>query len=217
MGLLPDMRPAAHVIFAALLVGLFALARWLAYPVVMARKRKHLEHPSEDVFKDPGASGVETLVAFPRLSDAPTKLISVVVPAFDERQRLPAMLDAALDYLGGRARDDPKFTFELLVVDDGSTDGTSAAVMEYVARLGTDVVRLCSLHCNQGKGAATRKGMLRMRGQYGLMADADGATNIADLGRLLERLRAVEVASAAGRFGVGVGSRAHMESEAIAT
>ena len=56
-----------------------------------------------------------------------------------------------------------------------------------------DCVRLCSLHCNQGKGAAIRKGMLRMRGRYGLMADADAATDIEDLDRLLTALQKIEV------------------------
>ena len=56
-----------------------------------------------------------------------------------------------------------------------------------------DTVRLCCLHCNQGKGAAIRKGMLRMRGRYGLMADADAATDIEDLDRLLSALHKVEV------------------------
>ena len=58
---------------------------------------------------------------------------------------------------------------------------------------GSDCLRLCTLHRNQGKGAAIRKGMLRMRGRYGLMADADAATDIQDLDRLLTALRKIEV------------------------
>jgi dolichyl-phosphate beta-glucosyltransferase len=58
---------------------------------------------------------------------------------------------------------------------------------------GSDCLRLCTLHRNQGKGAAIRKGMLRMRGRYGLMADADAATDIQDLDRLLSALQKIEV------------------------
>lgn len=74
------------------------------------------------------------------------------------------------------------------------------------------------------------QGMLRMRGEYGLMVDADAATEIEDLDRLLIRMRDVETTgvgegvrgAAAGEGGSGkkhgivVGSRAHMEGEAVA-
>ncbi|CAN0418673.1 unnamed protein product, partial [Ectocarpus sp. 13 AM-2016] len=55
--------------------------------------------------------------------------------------------------------------------------------------------------------------MLRMRGEYGLMVDADAATEIQDLDRLLIRMRDVETT---GKHGLVVGSRAHMEGEAVA-
>lgn len=62
--------------------------------------------------------------------------------------------------------------------------------------------------------------MLRMRGEYGLMVDADAATEISDLARLMDRMRDVEAAMdcprGSAKHGMVVGSRAHMEGEAIA-
>ena len=49
------------------------------------------------------------------------------------------------------------FTYELVIVNDGSKDGTRAVVMEYVDRYGSDIVRFCDLHKNHGKGGAVRK------------------------------------------------------------
>lgn len=49
------------------------------------------------------------------------------------------------------------FSYELVIVNDGSKDGTKAVVMEYVDRYGSDIVRFCDLHKNHGKGGAVRK------------------------------------------------------------
>jgi dolichyl-phosphate beta-glucosyltransferase len=61
---------------------------------------------------------------FPSLADKPTLVLTVIVPAKDEELRLPAMLDDCLSHLQKRQDDDPKFTYEVIIVDDGSTDGT---------------------------------------------------------------------------------------------
>ena len=88
------------------------------------------------------------------------------------------MLDPCLAYLEERAATVPGFTFEVLVVDDGSSDGTGNVVGRYVRTHGIEKVRLLTLRPNQGKGAAVQKGMLRGRGSLLLMADADGATEV---------------------------------------
>jgi hypothetical protein len=100
----------------------------------------------------------------------------------------------------------------VLVVNDGSKDGTADLVQSaYVAKLGADRFRLLRLARNNGKGGAVRKGMVRARGRYLLMADADGATQASDLSRLLAEVKDVE---GPGGLGIAIGSRAHMENEA---
>ena len=103
--------------------------------------------------------------------------LSVVIPAFNEAARLPPYLDEVAGFLDGR--DEP---WEIVVVDDGSIDGTAAAVRALAAR--HPALRLLPLGRNRGKGAAVRAGMLTAVGAFRLFADADGATPIAELKRL---------------------------------
>jgi dolichyl-phosphate beta-glucosyltransferase len=100
---------------------------------------------------------------------------SVVIPAYNEAQRLPPFLDTVVAYFEGR--DEP---YEVVVVDDGSRDGTSDVVQ---ARRYTSV-RIVRREINGGKGIAVRTGMLAARGAYRLFADADGATPIQEIKRL---------------------------------
>jgi dolichyl-phosphate beta-glucosyltransferase len=103
--------------------------------------------------------------------------LSVVIPAFNEAARLPRYLDEVVGFLEARGK-----PYEVVVVDDGSTDGTAAVVRALAARHPT--VRLLPLGRNRGKGAAVRAGMLAAMGSARLFTDADGATPIGELTRL---------------------------------
>jgi dolichyl-phosphate beta-glucosyltransferase len=117
---------------------------------------------------------------------------SVVIPAYNEAGRLPTYLKEIQAYFEGR--DEP---YEVIVVDDGSRDGTADRVREVAA--GRPGVTVHALDWNRGKGHAVRAGMARAVGELRLMADADGATPIAEVARL-------EAAVAAGAD-IAVGSR----------
>ena len=118
---------------------------------------------------------------------------SVVIPAYNEATRLPRYLDEIASYLVSRGE-----PWEVLVVDDGSTDDTADVAERMAAR--RSEVRLLRQPVNGGKGAAVRAGMLAARGAWRLFADADGATPIGELKRL-------EAALSAGAD-VAIGSRA---------
>lgn len=107
------------------------------------------------------------------------------------------MLDEALADL----RQCKDISWEVIVVDDGSRDGTASLVEErYVRPLGSSLIRLLRLPRNRGKGGAVRCGALCSRGNYVLMCDADGASRFSEWRSLHKSLQK-------GAGGVAVGSR----------
>ncbi|TKY84896.1 hypothetical protein EX895_005976 [Sporisorium graminicola] len=178
--------------------------------------------------------------------------LSVVVPAYNEKDRLPTMLQETVGFLdalkeGKRslvqgvpkdqsngkgsgtsngvstpttvhsALHDPLTSYEIIIVDDGSTDGTHAVALDWArshaSSAAASTIRVVRLVKNRGKGGAVRHGVLHSRGHLVLFADADGATSFGDLSKLCSVL--ARVVTPAGH-GVAVGSRAHMvKSDAV--
>lgn len=124
--------------------------------------------------------------------------LSVIIPAFNEEDRLPKTLLSVVEYLESR---DP--TFEVIVVDDGSSDKTAQVVQKFHHL--SEKVRLISYQRNRGKGYAVRFGMINARGGRLLYNDADGATPIEELERLEE---AIDAGSE-----IAIGSRAMFSRE----
>jgi glycosyltransferase involved in cell wall biosynthesis len=109
--------------------------------------------------------------------------VSIVIPAYNEERRLPASLDAILAYLGSRDYTEA----EIVVVDDGSQDGTAACVSSYAARF--PAVRLVSNPGTRGKGYSVRHGMLEARLGWRLFTDADLSAPIEELDKLFEAVQ----------------------------
>ena len=177
---------------------------------------------------------------FPTIEEDPTLEVSLIVPAYNEEERLPIMLDDTLAFLKDyiKNKENKEFTFEIIVVDDGSKDKTCSVVRKYMEQEGSDTLRLLKLSKNSGKGAAIRSGMLHARGRYLLMVDADGATDIRAFDTVYKSLkRNVEKRfdlTSDGKniiplkeepkaknnntvsLGMVVGSRAHLEENSLA-
>lgn len=119
--------------------------------------------------------------------------LSIVIPAYNERERLMRSLPAIDAYLRATGLD-----AEVLVVDDGSTDATAEFAITFV--FGREP-RVISLPVNQGKGAAVRRGVLAARAEWVLVSDADLSTPIDEYDRLAAIARA-------DNLDVVIGSRA---------
>lgn len=175
--------------------------------------------------------------------ETPEVAISLVVPAYNEEERLGVMLEEACAFLKAehsprtsqatkqeRSTPQPKKRrkaqdtsistapngtasgtaqpsgWEILVVDDGSSDKTEDVAFAF-SRKYPSHIRVVTLERNRGKGGAVTHGLRHVRGRYAVFADADGASTFSDVVKLVRA--AEERKDGAGRA-VAIGSRAHM-------
>ena len=103
--------------------------------------------------------------------------LSIVIPAYNEAPRIGCTLEQVLGFLSSRS-----YTWEVLVADDGSTDGTGRLVADLAALHPN--LRLISL-CHRGKGWAVKNAMLAAQGQYRFLCDADLSVPIEQLERFV--------------------------------
>ncbi|KAE8150723.1 nucleotide-diphospho-sugar transferase [Aspergillus avenaceus] len=199
--------------------------------------------------------------------EQPDLFMSVVIPAYNEEERLGGMLEEAVNYLertygtlrdtvdenkaetttrqrkpvnghvnGHATSDTTQKGWEIIIVSDGSKDKTEDIAFAFArdhqlslhpkgyagpwtpgtqegVHIPPGTIRIVTLTKNRGKGGAVTHGMRHVRGQYVVFADADGASDFQDLGKLVSACQGVE--DSEGRA-VAVGSRAHMVgSEAV--
>jgi len=93
--------------------------------------------------------------------------LSIIIPAYNEEALIAGTLDGLQTYLSARPE-----KFEIIVVDDGSQDGTVASIQSWKNRSGTDL-RVLINQKNMGKGFAIRRAVLESRGLYLIFIDAD--------------------------------------------
>jgi len=115
---------------------------------------------------------------------------SLVIPAFNEANRIERCLADVAAFLAARPGG---FEWEVILVDDGSTDGTADVARAAAARAGLPL-RLLSHGRNRGKGAAIRTGVLASGGDPVLISDADLSTPLSEWARLSEQLPSHPVA-----------------------
>ena len=111
--------------------------------------------------------------------------ISIIIPVYNEEDRIQSFLLTVTDHL--KKKD---FLYEMVIVDDGSTDGTIKIVESLLKEKLLGKYKILKLPVNLGKGAAIRRGMLESNGEYIFFIDADGSTPIEEIDNFISHFSA---------------------------
>jgi len=112
--------------------------------------------------------------------------VSIIIPAYNEEQRLPLLLPELLSFCSRNLSN-----YEIIIIDDGSTDGTKEVVRKLSK--GKSEVRLISYPKNRGKGGAIKEGFKAAEGRYVIFMDADGSISPEEIPQMLRALEKNEV------------------------
>ncbi|HIE43968.1 MAG TPA: glycosyltransferase family 2 protein [Candidatus Omnitrophica bacterium] len=127
-------------------------------------------------------------------------LLSVVVPAFNEEKRIESTIHRLVNYLEGQS-----YGYEIIVVDDGSTDSTKSKIKNMAERY--EMLRMVENQENAGKGYAVKRGVSHATGEFILLTDTDMSTPMEELGKLFFWLKE--------GYDIAIGSRGLPESRII--
>ncbi|KAK4765218.1 hypothetical protein SAY86_026308 [Trapa natans] len=224
MGPVMAIAELGVAMISIVVLGLVSVIFFVSYQ----RRHNNVHVDAPAIFEDPNSL---KKVPCPSVLHPAEKYLSLIVPAYNEEHRLPGAINETMNYLQHRASKDNSFSYEVIIIDDGSKDETKRVAFSFVRKYTVDNVRVILLGKNHGKGEAIRKGMLHSRGELLLMLDADGATKVNDLEKLEDQIHAVarkdfhfgDSAKSDSSLRIGdipiaaLGSRAHLEEKALST
>jgi len=121
--------------------------------------------------------------------------VSIIIPAYNEAKSIRNCIAEVQRHFGALCKD-----YEVIVVDDGSIDGTR----KLVETLPNDMAKLVTYDRNEGKGFAFRKGFARVTGEFTFLMDGDAEIMARDLGDYLEALRTTDIVIGSKRHPLSV-------------
>lgn len=125
-----------------------------------------------------------------------TPYLSVIIPMYNEQERIGITLQLIIIFLKTKS-----YSWEIILVDDGSTDRSIAIAKKLLNNLPSKILRNDR---NRGKGYSVKNGMLNASGNFLLFSDADLSTPIEEIDGFLEKLQ---------HYDIVIGSRALRESK----
>ena len=108
--------------------------------------------------------------------------LSIIIPAYNEAKRIPETLNKIIAYLKNQS-----YSWEIIVVNDGSKDDTALVVQEVVLK--NKNIRLIDNKENNGKGYVVRQGLLEAKGDYRVFMDADNSTSVDHVERMFPEFK----------------------------
>jgi dolichyl-phosphate beta-glucosyltransferase len=128
--------------------------------------------------------------------------LSIVLPCYNEEKRLEPTLSQALDYMKRSIQS----TFEVVFVNDGSTDGTQEILESARRKFPSLIIDIVCYTPNRGKGYAVRTGVLRARGDKILMMDADFSIELSEMFKFTEKLDEADIV---------IGTKKHLLTQTV--
>ena len=124
--------------------------------------------------------------------------LSIVIPTYNEKNSISDTLKRISEYLTNK-----NYEYEIIVVDDGSTDDT-VNIVRHFSELNKNI-KIIRNEINRGKGYTVKRGMMNAKGHYVIFSDADLSTPIEEVEKLLPYLKQ--------GYDIAIGSRALKESD----
>jgi dolichyl-phosphate beta-glucosyltransferase len=167
--------------------------------------RKIILHPSQILKKSTNITFKQDPLRTPYPID--NIQLSLVIPAYNEQNRLPIALEQTVNFFKYK-----NVTFEVIIINDGSKDKTWETIEKSIAKYKDIDIIGVNFAKNGGKGHAVTHGMRYARGEYILMLDADGATDLNNYNDLKRELEGVKK----DNLGIAIGSRNHLVEKVVA-
>lgn len=132
--------------------------------------------------------------------------LSIIIPVYNEQNRISNTIKKTIDYFSKK-----NFNFEIIIVNDGSTDNTISVVKRNIKELKNnlknDKISILNNKINKGKGFSVRRGAIASKGQFVLFTDADLSTPIEEFEKLSSCLK--------NGYNIAIGSRGLKDSKII--